>query len=106
MTWPFLPPDHPAKQKFLGGPVLLFFLGHVTSATAQKCFCCPLQVQSGVGRTGKWWGHEHFAECSPDMLLFAKGIASGFPMAGVAATGEIYENMTAGMLVSIISASA
>ena len=60
-----------------------------------------LQVQSGVGRTGKWWGHEHFAECRPDMLLFAKGIASGFPMAGVAATGEIYENLTAGMLVSM-----
>ena len=54
-----------------------------------------------MGRTGKWWGHEHFAECSPDMLLFAKGIASGFPMAGVAATGEIYENLTAGMLVSM-----
>ena len=54
-----------------------------------------------MGRTGKWWGHEHFAECRPDMLLFAKGIASGFPMAGVAATGEIYENLTAGMLVSM-----
>ena len=72
-------------------PLPLLSSGHAAS----------LQVQSGVGRTGKWWGHEHFAECRPDMLLFAKGIASGFPMAGVAATGEIYENLTAGMLVSL-----
>lgn len=78
-----------------------------TCTLLKICYCsaelsgASLQVQSGVGRTGKWWGHEHFAECRPDMLLFAKGIASGFPMAGVAATGEIYENLTAGMLVSM-----
>jgi hypothetical protein len=41
-----------------------------------------VQVQSGAGRTGKWWGHQQFDGMDPDMVIFAKGIASGYPMAG------------------------
>jgi 4-aminobutyrate aminotransferase len=37
------------------------------------------EVQSGMGRTGKWWAIEHFGT-EPDMLLSAKGIASGMPL--------------------------
>jgi hypothetical protein len=44
--------------------------------------CTRTQVQSGAGRTGRWWGHQHFAGMDPDMLIFAKGIASGYPLAG------------------------
>ena len=42
------------------------------------------QVQAGVARTGKWWGHQHVSgeAVEPDILIFAKGIASGFPFAG------------------------
>lgn len=58
----------------------------------------PAQVQSGVGRTGKWWGHQHLADCQPDLLVFAKGIASGFPFAGVAAKPHIMENQPNGTL--------
>lgn len=36
------------------------------------------EVQSGVGRTGKWWGIEHFG-VEPDIVCSAKGIASGVP---------------------------
>ena len=36
-----------------------------------------------MGRTGQWWGFEHFG-VSPDVVVFGKGIASGFPMAGIA----------------------
>lgn len=45
-----------------------------------------LQVQAGAGRTGKWWGHQHFDQdaMKPDMVIFAKGIASGYPIAGTA----------------------
>lgn len=56
------------------------------------------EVQSGAGRTGRWWAHEHFDNVKPDMLLFAKGIASGFPFAGVAAEGRLFQGMEPGTL--------
>ncbi|HAD07255.1 MAG TPA: aspartate aminotransferase family protein [Anaerolineaceae bacterium] len=37
------------------------------------------EVQSGVGRTGKWWAIEHFG-VEPDIFCVAKGIASGMPL--------------------------
>jgi 4-aminobutyrate aminotransferase len=45
------------------------------------------EVQTGMGRTGAWWGYEHFG-VEPDAVIFGKGIASGFPLAGVAAAPE------------------
>ena len=45
-------------------------------------------MQSGVARTGKWWGHQQVTSeaegVQPDIMIFAKGIASGFPFAGLA----------------------
>ncbi len=46
------------------------------------------EVQTGVGRTGQFWGHEH-AGVVPDVLITAKGIASGFPLSGIAAPAEL-----------------
>jgi 4-aminobutyrate aminotransferase len=37
------------------------------------------EVQSGMGRTGKWWAIEH-SGVQPDMVCIAKGIASGMPL--------------------------
>ena len=37
------------------------------------------EVQSGAGRTGKWWAIEH-AGVEPDIVCVAKGIASGMPL--------------------------
>lgn len=37
------------------------------------------EVQTGVGRTGKFCGYEHYG-IRPDVITFAKGIAGGFPM--------------------------
>jgi 4-aminobutyrate aminotransferase len=37
------------------------------------------EVQSGVGRTGKWWAIEH-SGVQPDIVCCAKGIASGMPL--------------------------
>ena len=37
------------------------------------------EVQSGMGRTGKWWAIEHYG-VEPDMITTAKGIASGMPL--------------------------
>ena len=42
------------------------------------------EIQAGVGRTGKWFCHEHYG-VKPDIITFAKGIASGYPLSGIAA---------------------
>ncbi|MEU1630801.1 aminotransferase class III-fold pyridoxal phosphate-dependent enzyme [Streptomyces sp. NPDC020096] len=49
------------------------------------------EVQTGVGRTGRFWGHEHFAaeDRLPDILITAKGLASGFPLSAIAAPREL-----------------
>lgn len=48
------------------------------------------EVQTGWGRTGRFWGHDHF-EIEPDILITAKGLASGFPLSGIAARSDIME---------------
>lgn len=40
------------------------------------------EVQSGFGRTGKWFALEHFG-IVPDIITAAKGLASGMPLSGV-----------------------
>jgi len=42
------------------------------------------EVQTGFGRTGKWFGFHH-TKISPDIISMAKGIASGFPMGAIVA---------------------
>ncbi|TWE10255.1 aspartate aminotransferase family protein [Rudaeicoccus suwonensis] len=42
------------------------------------------EVQAGCGRTGRFWGHQ-FSSVVPDILVTAKGIASGFPISAIAA---------------------
>jgi 4-aminobutyrate aminotransferase len=46
------------------------------------------EVQSGMGRTGKWWAHE-FAGIEPDILCSAKGIASGMPLGAIIARESV-----------------
>ncbi|MEW5868834.1 MAG: aminotransferase class III-fold pyridoxal phosphate-dependent enzyme [Chloroflexota bacterium] len=40
------------------------------------------EIQSGFGRTGRWFAQEHFG-LIPDIVTVAKGLASGLPLAGV-----------------------
>ena len=53
------------------------------------------EIQTGFGRTGKWFGHQHF-DLEPDMICMAKGIGAGFPMGAIAYTGNIREVLFAG----------
>jgi 4-aminobutyrate aminotransferase len=46
------------------------------------------EVQTGFGRTGRFWGHEHF-DVRPDVVVAAKGIASGFPLSAIAASEDL-----------------
>ena len=48
------------------------------------------EVQSGVGRTGKWWAIEH-NDVQPDIVCIAKGIASGMPLGVVISRAEIMD---------------
>jgi 4-aminobutyrate aminotransferase len=46
------------------------------------------EVQTGWGRTGRFWGHDHFG-VTPDVIVTAKGLASGFPLSAIAASAEL-----------------
>lgn len=53
------------------------------------------EVQTGMGRTGKWFGIDHF-DVIPDIITTAKALSSGAPMGAVSTTGEISSVMTPG----------
>jgi 4-aminobutyrate aminotransferase len=46
------------------------------------------EVQTGFGRTGRWFACEHFG-IVPDIMTVAKGMASGFPLSAVISVEEI-----------------
>lgn len=48
------------------------------------------EVQSGMGRTGKWWAIEH-SGVEPDIVCVAKGIASGMPLGVTISRGNIMD---------------
>ena len=44
------------------------------------------EVQSGMGRTGKWFAHQH-GSARPDVMTLAKGLGNGFPIGACLARG-------------------
>ena len=51
------------------------------------------EIQTGIGRTGKFWAVEHWG-VKPDMILMAKALSGGFiPVGGVAMTGKIMDSV-------------
>ncbi|RNL85805.1 aspartate aminotransferase family protein [Halostreptopolyspora alba] len=48
------------------------------------------EVQTGFGRTGRFWGLDH-SGIRPDIVITAKGLASGFPLSAIAASQELME---------------
>lgn len=55
-------------------------------------FICD-EVQTGFGRTGKWFGIEH-SGVDPEVMTFAKGIANGMPVGATIATEEVANSFT------------
>lgn len=53
------------------------------------------EVQSGVGRTGKWFASEHF-NVVPDILITAKGIASGMPLSALVTRKDLMQKWITG----------
>jgi acetylornithine aminotransferase/acetylornithine/N-succinyldiaminopimelate aminotransferase len=54
------------------------------------------EIQSGMGRTGKWCAYQHYG-ILPDVTTFAKPLAGGLPLGAVLCTEEVARVMHAGM---------
>jgi 4-aminobutyrate aminotransferase len=48
------------------------------------------EIQSGMGRTGRWFCLEHYG-VRPDIVAIAKGIASGYPLSAIAAPKALWD---------------
>ena len=53
------------------------------------------EIQSGLGRTGKMWAHQHF-DITPDIITIGKGIGGGIPMSVTAGKHEFMDNLEKG----------
>ncbi|EIE77747.1 hypothetical protein G6F46_011873 [Rhizopus delemar] len=73
---------HPAKAQFL-------------EALRKRCdetnaLLIFDEIQCGLGRTGKLWGHQHFSkECVPDILTMAKPLANGVPIGAIMTSEKV-----------------
>ena len=65
-----------------------FFQGLRERADQHGILLVMDEIQTGFGRTGKFFGHHHF-DVRPDVITIAKGLASGFPISGMAASAEL-----------------
>ncbi|MBA2418088.1 MAG: aminotransferase class III-fold pyridoxal phosphate-dependent enzyme, partial [Nocardioidaceae bacterium] len=65
-----------------------FFAGLRERADRHGILLIVDEVQTGFGRTGEFWGGDNFA-LRPDVLVTAKGLASGFPISAIAASSAL-----------------
>jgi hypothetical protein len=92
---------------FVAEPIVGATLGAVSppdgywSAVAEVCrrhgiLLVADEVMTGFGRTGRWFGMDHWG-VRPDVMAAAKGAAGGyFPLGLAVASGTVYETITAG----------
>ncbi len=73
--------------------------GYLTRAReltrARGALLCLDEIQTGMGRTGRWWAHE-WEGLAPDLMSSAKGLAGGFPMGALLATAEVGDHLGPG----------
>jgi acetylornithine aminotransferase len=68
-------------------PARAEYLRELRELTTQKQWLLMIdEVQSGIGRTGKWFAHQ-WAGISPDVMPLAKGLGSGVPIGACLAKG-------------------
>jgi len=53
------------------------------------------EIQTGMGRTGKWFAFEHYG-VHPDILVLAKGLASGMPLGAIVADASVMDRWSTG----------
>lgn len=78
---------YPADGEFLQGLQRL--------CNAKGALLIVDEIQTGLGRTGRWFGYQ-YAGIQPDMITLGKGIAGGVPMGVVAWNGSPIESGTHG----------
>ena len=64
-------------------------------ARAHDALLIADEVQSGYGRTGEFWGVDHY-DVTPDIVTQAKGIANGMPLGAFTATAEVADAFESG----------
>lgn len=62
------------------------------------------EVQAGFGRTGTYWGFEHYG-ITPDLIACGKGISGALPLAAVIGRGDVMDLYSPGSMTSTHSAS-
>jgi len=65
-----------------------FLTGLRELCTAKNLLLFFDEVQTGIGRTGQWFGYQHFG-IRPDGISMAKALGSGFPIGAAAVTPEL-----------------
>jgi len=73
-----------------------FFSEARALATSTGALLIVDEIQSGMGRTGKWCAYQHYG-IQPDVTTFAKPLAGGLPLGAVLCTEEVARVMHAGM---------
>lgn len=58
------------------------------------------EVQTGFGRTGGMFSFSHF-NLLPDIVVFAKGLANGFPLSGVVSSRSLMDKQPPGSMVRV-----
>jgi ornithine--oxo-acid transaminase len=89
------PPLSPSPSKGTGSGFLKRIICREALALCRKYGSLFIadEVQTGLGRTGKWWAVEHFG-VEPDLLCMAKALSGGFvPVGAVACRPWIFEKV-------------
>ncbi len=68
-------------------------------ANENECLLIFDEVQTGMGRTGEWFAHQHWG-IQPDIMTMAKGLAGGVACGGIMATEEVAGSLRPGMHAS------
>jgi acetylornithine/N-succinyldiaminopimelate aminotransferase len=79
---------HPVSQEFFAAA------RELTKSTGALLIAD--EIQSGMGRTGKWFAYQHYG-ILPDVTTLAKPIANGIPMGAMLCTNAAAESITPGM---------
>ncbi|MBI9085987.1 MAG: acetylornithine transaminase [Desulfobacterales bacterium] len=65
------------------------FLRHLRDLTSRRGLLLIVdEIQTGVGRTGRLWGHQH-AGIAPDIMTLGKMLGGGVPLAALVATERV-----------------
>jgi len=72
------------------------YLGAARELTRKAgALLCLDEIQTGMGRTGRWWAHE-WENVVPDLMSSAKALAGGFPIGALLASEEVGQHLTSG----------